>query len=37
MYLLGNKFYLVTDYKPLVHVFGNVRPKLTPRLERWSL
>lgn len=37
MYLLGNKFRLVTDHKPLTHIFNNARAKPTPRLERWSL
>ena len=37
MYLLGNKFRLITDHKPLVHIYSNARSKPTPRLERWSL
>ena len=37
MYLLGSKFGLITDYKPLVHIYSNARSKPTPRLERWSL
>ncbi|XP_048584822.1 uncharacterized protein K02A2.6-like [Nematostella vectensis] len=37
MYLLGTKFKLITDHKPLTHVFNNANSKSTPRLERWSL
>ena len=37
MYLLGTKFKLVTDHKPLTHIFNNANSKSTPRLERWSL
>lgn len=37
MYLLGTKFRLVTDHKPLVSIFGKPTSKPTPRLERWSL
>ena len=37
MYLLGSKFRLITDHKPLVHIYGNARSKSTPPLERWSL
>ena len=37
MYLLGNRFRLVTDHKALVYIYGKARSKPTPRLERWSL
>lgn len=37
MYLLGNKVRLITDHKPLTHIFNNARSKPTPRLEKWSL
>ena len=37
LYLLGIEFTLVTDHKPLVHIFKNGNAKSTPRLERWSL
>ena len=37
MYLLGTRFRLVTDHKPLVSIFGKPTSKPTPRLERWSL
>ncbi|XP_048586200.1 uncharacterized protein K02A2.6-like [Nematostella vectensis] len=37
MHLLGTKFKLITDPKPLTHVFNNANSKSTPRLERWSL
>ena len=37
MYLLGSRFRLITDHKPLVHIYSNARSKPTPRLERWSL
>ena len=37
MYLLGSRFRLITDHKPLVHSYSNARSKPTPRLERLSL
>ena len=37
MNLLGSKFRLITDHKPLVQNYSNARSKSTPRLERWSL
>ena len=37
MYLLGSKFRLITDHKPLVHIYSNGRFKPTLRIERWSL
>ena len=37
MYLLGNEFELMTDHKPLTHIFNNPSSKPTPRLERWAL
>ena len=37
MNLLGSKFRLITDHKPLVHSYSNARSKPTPRPERWSL
>ena len=37
MYLIGSKFRLITDHKPLLHIYSNARSKPTPRLERWSL
>ena len=37
MYLFGSRFRLITDHKPLVHIYSNARSKPTPRLERWSL
>ena len=37
IYLLGTHFKLVTDHKPLTHIFKNSNSKSTPRLERWSL
>ena len=30
-------FTLVTDHKPLVHVFNNPKAKPLARLERWNL
>ena len=37
LYVYGAPFTLITDHKPLVHIFNN--PKTTPpaRLERWNL
>ena len=37
MYLLGSKFRLISDHKPLMHSYSNDRSKPTPQLERWSL
>ena len=36
-YLLGSTFTLVTDHKPLQHIFGSSNSKPVPRLERWAL
>lgn len=39
-YLFGNKFFLYTDHKPLVAIFGEKRgiPQLAAsRLQRWSI
>lgn len=35
-YLYGKFFWLVTDHKPLVAIFGD-RLKPSPRIERWKL
>lgn len=35
-YLYGKFFWLVTDHKPLVAIFGE-RVKPSPRIERWKL
>lgn len=35
-YLYGKSFYLITDHKPLVVIFGD-RIKPSPRIERWKL
>ena len=37
LYLLGNKFNLVTDHKPLQLIFNNPRSKPPARIERWAL
>ena len=37
MYLLGNRFRLITDHKPLTHIYNDAKAKPTPRFERWSL
>ena len=37
MYLAGHHFTLITDHKPLQHIFGKTSSKPTPRLERWAL
>ena len=39
-YLLGRQFKLLTDHKPLIHLFGESRGILTmasARLQRWAL
>lgn len=35
-YLYGKSFWLITDHKPLVVIFGD-RLKPSPRIERWKL
>lgn len=37
MYLLGAQFWLITDRKLLVSIFGKPCSKPAPRLEHWSL
>lgn len=37
LYLYGSTFKVVTDHKPLVHVFKSTTAKPSPRIERWCL
>lgn len=37
LYVYGALFALVTDHKPLVHIFNNPKAKPTALLERWNL
>ena len=37
MYLVGDKFEVLTDHKPLVYLFNNPRSTIPLRIERWSL
>ena len=37
LYLLGIKFRLVTDHKPLQFIFNRTTSQPTPRIERWVL
>ena len=37
LYVYGAPFTLITDHKPLVHIFNNPKTKPPARLERWNL
>ena len=37
LYVYGAPFTLITDHKPLVHIFNNPKAKPPARLERWNL
>ena len=37
LYLVGKRFDLITDHKPLETIYGNARAKPLPRIERWVL
>ena len=37
LYLLGQKFTLITDHKPLEIIFKNPKSKPNARIERWAL
>lgn len=37
IYLIGIKFYLVTDHRPLEFIFNWVNAKPSARIERWVL
>ena len=39
-YLLGRRFTILTDHKPLIHIFGEHRvipPMASSRIQRWAL
>ena len=37
VYVLGGHFEIMTDHKPLVHLFTNPQSRMPLRIERWSL
>ena len=37
LYVYGAPFTLITDHKPLIHIFNNPKAKPPARLERWNL
>ena len=40
LYLLGTQFTLITDHKPLTHIFGpasGIPPLGAARIQRWAL
>ena len=37
VYILGGHFEIITDHKPLVHLFSNAQSRMPLRIERWSL
>ena len=37
MHILGGHFEVITDHKPLVHLFNNAQSRMPLRIERWSL
>ena len=37
VYILGGCFKIMTDHKPLVHLFNNAQSRMPLRIERWSL
>ena len=37
MYLLGARFNVITDHKPLVSIFNKPTANLSARMERWML
>ena len=37
IYLYGNQFKLITDFKPLQFIFNNPKSKPPARIERWNL
>ena len=37
VYLLGKHFEIITDHKPLVHLFNNAQSQMPLWIERWSL
>ena len=37
VYILGGYFKIMTDHKPLVHLFTNAQSRMPLRIERWSL
>ena len=37
LYVYGAPFTMITDHKPLVHIFNNPKVKPPARLERWNL
>ena len=37
VYILLGHFEIITDRKPLVHLFNNAQSRMPLRIERWSL
>ena len=37
VYILGGHFEIITDHKPLVHLFTNAQLRMPLQIERWSL
>ena len=37
VYILGGHFEIITDHKPLVHLFSIAQSRMPLRIERWSL
>ena len=37
LYVYGAPFTLITNHKPLIHIFNNPKAKPPARLERWNL
>ena len=37
VYILGGHLEIITDHKPLVHLFSNAQSRIPLRIERWSL
>jgi hypothetical protein len=37
LYLLGSKFTVITDHKPLIPIFSNPKVQPSARVERWML